>query len=370
MRVAVDGSPLCYPLTGIGQYTQSLLNALASERPAWEFIVLSPYPPTSPPSRPNVHHDLKASRAMSSHKVGWRAWWFDFILPSAVSAVGADVFWASNGLVPFRLSGPRVALTIYDFVPERFPETMTFMARSYRKWNLRHWLKRAAWLMPISKSVGDETLSLFSMRTDAVIHPGVDSLFTDYVLPPRKDAGPSPSDYLVVLGTVEPRKNLAALIRCIGQLVMEGVWPKDLSVRFVGLNGWLDRQVQDKIDELETQGIVERLGYVPREVLPGLLANARALLMPSLYEGFGMPIAEALAVGCPVICSDIPPFREIIGEKPALFHETNDASIYDVYKQYITTYKTPQIQRVNKDTDSMFTWEGSASRFIQVIEHH
>ncbi|MBK9797937.1 MAG: glycosyltransferase family 4 protein [Holophagaceae bacterium] len=369
MRLVVDGTPLCYPLTGIGQYTQSLLGALAVQRPEWEFIVLSPYPPTSPSPFPNVHHDLETSRALSTHRPGWRGWWFDGILPSAVSAAGADVFWAANGLVPFRLAGVKVALTLYDFVPERFPHTMTFAARIYRKWNLRHWLARATWRMPISQAVGDEAQALFSVSTNAVIHPGVDALFTDFVAQPRTDLEPAKADYFVVLGTVEPRKNLAVLIRSLDQLVLEGIWPEGLKVRIVGLNGWLDRQTQDRIDDLETRGIVERLGYVPRELLPGLLANARALLMPSLYEGFGMPIAEAMAVGCPVICSDIPPFREIIGEEPALFHGTDEASIYNAYRSYVTTQQVSRWTQSKDGAELRFTWERSASRFIHVLEN-
>src|SRR5690242_12187883 len=119
MRIAIDGTALCYPLTGIGRYTRSLLDALASERPSWKFIVLSPYATSSPVQERNVCYDLRASRAREGRLVGWRAWWFDAVLPKVVREVDADVFWAASGLAPFLLSHVPVALTVYDFVPER-----------------------------------------------------------------------------------------------------------------------------------------------------------------------------------------------------------------------------------------------------------
>lgn len=369
MRMVLDGTPLCYPLTGIGQYTLSLLNALAVERPNWEFIVLSPYQPASPLHRSNVHHDLRNSRALPSSRQGWRGWWFDCVLPGAVQSLQADLFWGSAGLVPFRLSDVPVAMTIYDYVPEKFPETMTRLARWYRKWNMRYWLRRADWLLPISQSVFDETTTLHGITASSVLYPGVDDIFRNFSQGPGPSGAPPPRPYAIVLGTLEPRKNIAALFKVIQRLVADGDWPPDLTVKIVGGRGWLDEGVHSHSNTLEGLGIVERLGYVPRETLPALLAGAEALLMPSLYEGFGMPLAEAMAVGCPIVCSDIPPFREIVGDGPAVFHGTSEDSIYATFRGLLHRMKPPMVPRPARVVPPRFQWEHSARQFLDCLEH-
>jgi glycosyltransferase involved in cell wall biosynthesis len=365
MRVAVDGTPLCYSLTGIGQYTRSLLDALAKARPSWDFVVLSPYQPQDPLHLPNVHHDLHQSKALRSPRLGWRGWWFDVVLPEVLRNLEADVFWGAAGLVPFRLAGVPVAMTIYDYVPEKFPETMTRIARWYRKWNMRYWLPRADWLLPISQSVFDETRVLHGITASAVLHPGVDVIFRDFSDVTEIAGRP----YFIVLGTLEPRKNISALLKVVQRLVAEGAWPPDLSVKIVGGRGWLDDGMHSRSNPLESLGIVDRLGYVPREVLPALLAGAEALLMPSLYEGFGMPVAEALAVGCPVVCSDIPPFREIIENGQGVFHGTSEEAMYAAFRALLQDWKPRSIPRPGRGAQPRFLWEYSAQQFLDCLEH-
>ena len=368
MRIVVDGSPLCYPLTGIGHYTHSLINALAIEKPSWEIIVLSPYHPTSPVSQPNVFHDLKASKAREKHSTGWRAWWFDAVLPKTTRAIACDIFWAAAGLVPFTLSNTSVALTIHDLVPERYPKTMSWLPRQYRKWNLRYWLSRASILLPNSKATRDETKALFGINPQFVVYPGVDDIFLNYSM--TRDKAAARSEYLVVLGTLEPRKNLERLVSSVEDLVLAGIWPKGLLLRIIGGKGWRDESLLSRISHLESSGIAQCPGYVPREALPGLLAGARALLMPSLYEGFGMPLAEAMAVGCPILCSDIAPFREVVGDYPAVLHGTDQASMTEAYRTFLTTPRECLLPDPRETDRYRFTWQRSARQVVEVFENH
>lgn len=364
MRMAVDGTALCYPLAGIGQYTRSLLAALAEERPAWEFVVLSPYRPLLPVAHPRVQHDLGASHARDQHVPGWRAWWFDSVLPDAVASLNVDLFWAATGLAPFALSHLPVALTVYDFVPERYPSTMAWLPRIYRKWNQRRWIPRAKWLLPISEATANEIRDLFGLEPHAVVPPGVDEIFVSH----RSNVGqPLPhrgTDYLLFVGTLEPRKNLATLADCIAELAREGTWPSTLEVLMIGAKGWRDSPLLKKLRPLEARGIVRRLGYLPRNELPALLASARALLMPSLYEGFGMPVAEALTVGCPVVCSDLPSFREIVGDSLAWFHGTEMGSMLDTYRRFLASLPAPG----SVTTTLKFAWPTSARVFASALE--
>jgi glycosyltransferase involved in cell wall biosynthesis len=359
-RVVVDGTPLCLPLTGIGQYTHSLLSALADARPHWEFVVLSPYRPLVPVARPNVHHDLATGRSRALHTRGWRAWWFDSLLPGMVKKLCPQVFWAADGHAPYRLAATPVALTVYDFVPSKYPQTMSFAPRHYRRLNQWYWLTHARWRFPISRAVDDEMFALHGLRGAAVVHPGIDLMFRSV---PRGVVEP----HVVVLGTLEPRKNLATLMNVLRALDDGGAWPTGLAVRLVGSKGWQDGPTTRAIVELETRGLVTRTGYLPRSELPQLLANARALLMPSLYEGFGMPVGEALATGCPVVCSDIAPFREIVQEPFAAFHGTDETSMLAAYRALMAD-DMAQLRRPPQGIVDSFDWDRSAQSFADALE--
>jgi len=333
--------------------------ALAADQPDWDFIVYAPYPLITPLKFPNIQ--VRQNLMRGKPRIGWRVWWFDCLLPRAVAKEGGDYFWAANGLVPYLLRGMLVALTVYDFTPERFPGTMGTFPRLYRKFNLRRWLGRAAMVLPISRFTAREAQDLYGIPSQAVVYPAPDAIFT------KKGAGASNGDYLLALGTLEPRKNLEALLSAVAILYLEGVWPRSLKLRIVGGKGWQDDKMIRIVERMEDEGIVERMGYLPRMDLPGILENARALVMPSVYEGFGMPVVEAMAVGCPIICSDIPVFREILGNYPALVHGTDVASIADALRKLVADPSLPPRPDPSQHDYPSFSWSSSAEVFATAL---
>ena len=323
MRIVVDGTPLCFPLTGIGQYVKSLLIALADLNPDWEFILAAPYFPLVEFHKENIIFSPDDSKTIASPKKAWRSYWFEVVLPGMIRKIKPDVFWACDGMVPALIPKTPTALAIYDFVPELHPETMGLLPRYNRLLNRKFNINRSDWLIPISVSVSDELWELYGKRASSVVFPGVDQMFFESQRPKKLE-----HNYFSVLGTLEPRKNILAMLECIYKISEEGQWPYDLEVRIVGGKGWKDKDILSKLKLLEKIGVCVPMGYLAREELPCFLSNSRALLMPSLYEGFGMPIAEAIASGCPVVCSDIPVFREVVGDdESAIFHGLDSKSM-------------------------------------------
>jgi glycosyltransferase involved in cell wall biosynthesis len=365
LRWHVDATALCYPLTGIGQYTHGLLTALAKEQPNWEFWLMAPYTPSVEIESPNVRWDPSVARARSAHARGWRSWWFDVELPIALRRASAECLWAANGVVPLLSQGLKVALTVYDFVPEVFPSTMGFAPRLYRRLNTRKTLGGATWRLPISSSTAMEMYRLYGFSSQGVVYPGVDEIFRDRgreIEPAHDDLG----SYVVAVGTIEPRKNLINLFQAVERLAESGEWPDDLQVVLVGAKGWKDRSILQHVDRLERAGRLRWLGYVERSDMPRLLRNARALLMPSLYEGFGMPVAEALAAGCPVICTDLPSFREIYSGPSISFHRPDVDSIASAYRRLLCS--GPGLPRPGDHGEaSELTWESSAKAFVRAV---
>jgi alpha-1,3-rhamnosyl/mannosyltransferase len=206
--------------------------------------------------------------------------------------------------------------------------------------------------------------ALYGTRADAIVHPGVDPIFFD---PPKQPVDRDDhSDYLLVVGTLEPRKNLAAMADAIEALVRAGEWPKGLELRVVGGRGWHDGELLQRIERLEKAGVARRLGYVERERMPELMRGARALLMPSLYEGFGMPVAEALAAGCPVVCSDIPSFREIHHGPSIAFHAPDREGMIQAYRRVVL--KPGELTRSGgQQTVGSFSWREAARRYVAAV---
>jgi glycosyltransferase involved in cell wall biosynthesis len=147
------------------------------------------------------------------------------------------------------------------------------------------------------------------------------------------EAGPPERPYFLCLGTIEPRKNHLLLLHIWRALAEAGGNPPRLVL--VGRRGWENENILDLLDRCPAlRGLVEEHGPQPDEAVARLLAGARALLFPSFAEGFGLPVAEALAAGAPVICSDLPAFREVAGALPEMLDPVDGAAWRDAILDY------------------------------------
>jgi glycosyltransferase involved in cell wall biosynthesis len=155
---------------------------------------------------------------------------------------------------------------------------------------------------------------------DAVARPGVDASFADPAL--RLPPGPRPpgllalglgAPYLLAVATLEPRKNLGALLQAFVALKREGRLPAEWRLALIGAPGWGTQTLRQALADAAPWGVVST-GYVDDALLPQLYRHAEMLVFPSLYEGFGMPVIEARACGTPVVVSDVPELREAAGE--------------------------------------------------------
>lgn len=307
MRIGVDASRLRPGMSGIGRYTKGILDLLQIELPEAEFILYTPvqYKYGLPSSRWSARVDAH----WISSKLPTLAW-IHFRLGSLAKEDELDVLWAANTLLPTGLKGVPCVSTVYDLNHVLFPKTMPLLTRfAHKRW-FREDALAAARLVAISEGTSSRLQAWLGRPADAIVRPAVP--FRGQV-PSHEEArerllgfgvnGP----YVLAVGTMEPRKNLVCAVRAVADLKARG-YLAEHSLLMVGAQGW-GRTLHTGHGQ-ERAPWVRPLGYVDDAILVALYVLADVLIFPSLYEGYGIPVSEALAYGCPVVASDLPELRE------------------------------------------------------------
>ncbi len=308
MRLGIDATPLLGDRTGIGVYTAALLGGLAArddvELTATAFSSAGP----------------AALRPMLPAGVAARGWrvpatvlqqaWLRTSVPTAEQLCGpVDVFHGTNFVQPPTRHAASV-VSVHDLSFLRYPETVSANSLRYRALVPRS-IARSDLVFALTRSAAAEIAEEYGLPEDRlrVVPPGVEDDWFTATAPTEADRARLglPERYLTAVGTLEPRKNLATLLRAYRALLEEAgdVAPLVLA----GAPGWGEAlHLQDF-----PAGQVITPGYLERADLRSLVAGSLALVFPSRYEGFGLPPLEALAAGVPVLASDLPVTREVLG---------------------------------------------------------
>lgn len=237
------------------------------------------------------------------------------------------LYHATEHLLP-RLDTPTV-LTVHDLIFERYPQHHTARNRLYLRVAMPLFVRAASAIIAVSRHTQRDLVELYGADPAKihVVYEGVDARFrpaADSEI--RRVAAQYSPDrpYLLMVGTLEPRKNHAAALRALARLKAWG-WPHRLLL--VGGQGWLFEPIRRQIEVEGLAGDVQFAGYVPDGDLPPLYSGAAAVLVPSLYEGFGFPVLEAMACSAPVVCSNASSLPEVAGEAALLAAPEDDEGI-------------------------------------------
>jgi glycosyltransferase involved in cell wall biosynthesis len=291
VRIAFDVSPLSHPRSGIGTYLRGSLAGLA-EAAASEHEIVA-FAPTSPQGRkaiPAALNGIPVDVALQFLPFAhfWRQGWSRVGRPAVERFLGPiDVLHFSDWMYPPQRGGIR-ATTVHDLVPLRHPEWVQGRTRRMHTAKYRNTARTCDLVFANSAFTAGDVVSLLGVPESRVkvALPGIDSVFTREG--PMADVG---GDYVLTVATLEPRKNLASLVEAFALLGRD-----DLRLAVVGAEGWGEQPALDR------PGIV-RLGYVDDDELARLYRGAAAFVYPSRFEGFGLPVIEAMACGAPVVCS-------------------------------------------------------------------
>lgn len=311
MKIGIDGRALLGQRTGVGRYVYELCRELDKQFPDAQFFVYSSVPLEMPVLSERWVLRLDQSLLAKYMK---SVLWLKYRCGLLCKKDNLDVFWGAATFLPQLPRSVRTVITIYDLNFKIVPETMSFTHRWAFKLFFKKDVVRADVVTAISKGSSERLLALFGRAADAIVYPAINASFS-----PQSETRVQevllqyalPRPYLLAVATWEPRKNLELLIHTFLNMKEQGLLGEHKLV-LVGGRGWKDQRLAALLSGTDS---VIPLGYVTDDELAPLYSGAEVFIFPSIYEGFGMPVAEACACGTTVVASDTPELREAGGEE-------------------------------------------------------
>jgi glycosyltransferase involved in cell wall biosynthesis len=360
LRIAVDASRATIPKrTGTEQYALHLIRALiALESPHIFTLYFRDTPPDDLfAARPNV------TRAV----IPFPRLWTHIRLALALAADRPDVTFVPAHTLPILFPG-RAVVTVHDLGYLHFPGAHPLSERLYLDLSTRHSARRADIVLADSEATRRDLGRSYGIAPEKVrvAYPGIDpalapvtdpgvlkSVREKYGLPPR---------YLFFIGSLRPRKNLTRLVEAFAK-----AQPPDTALVLAGKPG---RAAQDLIAQVERLDLpVIFPGYVADADVAALYSAALALVFPSLYEGFGFPVAEAMRCGTPVICSNTSSLPEIAGDAALLVDPLDADAIAEAIRRVAgDSDLRASLSARGKARAARFTWEDAAHRTLTTLE--
>ena len=311
IKIGIDGRLLQGNLTGVGKYVLNLINYVCANDENIQFSIYTNKPISCP-------FNCSRVRVINSHKAlaGVKAMiWSKLFSFSLINKDKPDIFFAGDAFIPLFLNRLRIISVVHDLNCIIAPETMPRLRLITDKLFLKQDLHQANAIISNSYGTAAKLKTYFNLGTDLVIHPIVDPWYkiVDKQLVDQKLKELSiTSPYLLSVATQEPRKNLDKTINAFMSLKKNGHLP-DHKLLLIGSKGWKSESIDELLDLHKDH--VKHLGYVPDENMPYLYSGADLFVFPSSYEGFGIPVREAMLCGIPVVTTDTPELRE------ASFHQ-------------------------------------------------
>ena len=345
MKVALDATPLSVPTGGVARYTAELARSLATNFPADEFWLLSDQKYTHPaPELANLKCGAGPATVLE------RRWWL-WGLQGAIARYGIAVFHGTDFSVPYLPLRPSV-MTLHDLSPWLDPAWHADAGRVRRRTPLLLRLGRATMIVTPSEAVRKAAMERFGIRGDRIA--AIPHAAAAHFRPIEKN--PSAPPYILYVGTLEPRKNLDVLIDAWREV------RKEYTVDLV-LAG---RRRRDFPEPPAEHGL-RLLGAVEEDSLPALYSNALACAYPSLYEGFGLPVLEAMQCGALVLTSLDPAIGEVAADGAVRLDARDVRAWAEALRQPLANPDWASSMRAKAVARAtLFSWDRTASQTREI----
>jgi glycosyltransferase involved in cell wall biosynthesis len=371
MRIAIDYTPAVRQGAGIGRYTRGLVAGLAEIDKKNQYTLFSAGERPGPDAWPANFHLRVSAIPARWLTAGWHR--LRLPIPAELLTGACDLYHSPDFTLP-PLRRARGLVTVHDLSFLRVPECADPGLRAFLEQAVPAAVRRARRVLADSENTRRDLIEVLRVDPNSisVVTPAIEARFrrehdavrldqvrTRYRLPER---------FILGLGTLEPRKNFRGLITAFSQLVRETKLPHALVIG--GKPGWLYDDTYHRAAQEDVSGRVCFPGFVADEDLPALYSLADAFVFPSLYEGFGIPVLEAMACGVPVVTSDNSSLPEAAGSAALMVDATDTVMLAAAIAKVLDD---PEQRRrmiaAGYDQASRFTWQRSAQALLEAYQY-
>ena len=376
MLIGIDASrATAARRTGTETYSLHLIRALLAQGEGHCFRLYLNQPPA-----PDLFPGGAERRVMPFPRL-----WTHLRLSREMQSAPPDVLFVPSHVLPV-VHPRRCVVTVHDLGYHYYPEAHTLFQNAYLRWSTRYNARTATRVLADSDATRKDLLRYYGIPEEriVVVYPG-----RDETLVPVRDLQALSAvraryglgaPYFLYVGTLHPRKNLVRLVNAFAALKSaNGARSEPADGRadmasepqlvLAGQKGWLYDEIFAKVRKLGLEDRVILTGYVPAADLPVLLSGALAFVFPSLYEGFGLPVLEAMACGTPVICSNVSSLPEVGGDAVLQIDPLDTEALAEAMHQ-VTTDEGLRTMLVGRGYEQVqrFSWQRCANQVLQVLE--
>lgn len=360
MKIAVNTRFLIPgKLEGIGVYTQEIFKRVVQLMPEHQFYFLF--------DRQYASEFVFADNVIpirinppARHPFLWY-WWFEHSIPKVLRNIAADVFISPDGFATLRTSVPQI-LTIHDLGFEHYPEHTPFLVHKYYQHFTPKYCQKAAKILSVSAFTKQDIIDRYKINAAKieVVYNGFSPI--DPIAAANKTQVP----YFIFVGAVHPRKNILGLLKAFETFKQKYTLPHQLVI--VGRKAWMLEEVETFYAQMKFKNEVIWKEHCARELMLQWMQQAEAMVYPSWFEGFGIPIVEAMHLGIPVIASQVSAIPEVAGNAALYIHPENKEEIADaMYKIVTDTKLRAQLIENGKLRAQYFSWDLSAQKVAEII---
>jgi len=375
-RIGIDYTSAARQRAGIGRYTRELVSALLALESSHRYVIFAAtgglQSPISNLQSPISNTQIRTLPITDD----WLArLWHRLRLPVPVEVVTGplDVFYSPDFVLPPTHRSTRTLLTVHDLSFLHYPEAFVPALRQYLERVVPRSIARADLVLADSASTRSDIVSLLGVSPSQVqvLYSGVSPRFRPQAEPGERERlrtcyGLGERPYVLSVGTLQPRKNYVRLVRAFASLKPKVLAP-GTQLLIAGGQGWLYQEI---LAEAEKHGErVRSLGFVDDADLPALYRHAALFAFPSLYEGFGLPVLEAMACGIPVVCSNASSLPEVAGDAALLVDPLDTDGLAAAIARALADGNLRQGMIARGLAQAAhFTWEQAARQLLGVLD--
>jgi glycosyltransferase involved in cell wall biosynthesis len=357
--------------TGTETYSLELIKALARLNSPHCWRLYTPHLPQ--------HANWPDSPRVETRVIPWPRLWTHLRLSAELQLRPPDVLFVPAHVLPLYCPVPAV-VTVHDLGYRHYPETHRPLDRWYLDWTTHRHSRVARAIIADSLATRQDLVNFYQADPARihVVYLGRDENLTRVLNPQIIDQTKAKyglkGDYLLYIGTLHPRKNLTRLVEAFhtiktAEVSRSASAVSDLKLVIAGQRGWLYHDIFTRVQQLGLESQVIFPGYIDEADKPALLSGALAYVFPSLYEGFGLPVLEAMACGTPVLTSNISSLPEVAGNAALLVDPLDSAAIAGGLTRLITEadLRRELVERGYRQIQK-FSWRQAAAQVMEIIE--